>query len=87
MRKEQNYRQIDITRFGYIVSAIFLVISNIALINEWPTIPIWFIITMYFLTGSLWAPKLIKPFYGLIGKYIIKESKDKDDITDSFNKN
>ncbi|RMH62905.1 MAG: hypothetical protein D6677_08685 [Calditrichaeota bacterium] len=61
-----------VRRFGYLLSFILIIIANIGLINEWAATPILFLITMYFLTGSMWASALIRPFYRWIGQHIIK---------------
>ena len=83
-----NKANISVKRFGYLLSAVFLVGANISLINEWPVTPWLFLILLYLLTGSLWIPSLIKPFYMLFGKYIIKPEKEIDEKLDtSFNKN
>ena len=80
---------IPVKRFGYLVSAIFLVLANIGLISNWSATPILFLITMYFLTGSLWITALVRPFYKLVGKYIVKPSEHTRDGEDSskFSKN
>lgn len=78
-----------IKRFGYVISAVLLIISNISLIENWTATPYIFLITMYFLTGALWGPALIKPFYRLFARYFLKNS-DKDDTKaseDLFSKN
>jgi hypothetical protein len=81
-------KDIHVKRFGYVVSAILLVISNIALVNESAYTPILFILTMYFLTGSLWGPGLIRVFYNLFGKQLFKdESGQPKSDTDHFSKN
>lgn len=80
---------LSIKRFGYVISTVFLILSNISLINEWSATPIIFIITMYFLTGALWGPALIKPFYYLFSKYIIKlpDSSNSEIKKDLFSDN
>ena len=81
---------LNIKRFGYVISALLIIASNISLIKNWNATPILFLITMYFLTGALWAPFLIKPFYKLFGKRLFKnqngdeQSKDSNDL---FSKN
>jgi hypothetical protein len=89
MNKSVLSEEIKIKRFGYIISAVLLVLSNIALLNEWNTTPIIFLVTMYFLTGTLWVLSLIKPFYVLCDTYILKKiQKDRTGIdTDKFSKN
>ena len=63
-----------VKRFGYLLSAIFLILANLSLIFKWPATPWLFIITMYLLTGSLWIPLLIKPLYIIFGKYVVKDN-------------
>lgn len=60
-KKTEGNRNLKNT--GYILSAIGLILTNLGLYFEWQFTPIWLILTMYFLTGSLWIPALIKPFY------------------------
>ncbi len=72
MGNQKKNEILAIKRFGYVISTILLILSNIALINEWHSTPFIFIITMYFLTGSLWGSAIIKPFYTLFGKYLVK---------------
>lgn len=89
MDDQKKNKTLAIKRFGYILSALLLILSNISLINEWPATPIIFLVTMYFLTGALWSASLIKPFYNAFGKYIIKPSDssysniDKDLFSDN----
>ncbi len=89
MDDPKKIKTISVKRFGYVVSVILLLLSNISLIIKWPATPIIFLITMYFLTGALWAPAIIKPFYRLFQKYIYKptdSSKTKID-KDLFSNN
>lgn len=81
--------ELNIKRFGYVISALLLIFSNIALISKWPVTPFLFLLTMYFLTGSLWTPVLLKPFYILLEKVInvAGRGKDKQGDKDFFNKN
>ena len=65
-------QNMPVKQFGYVVSAILLVCSGIGMIAEWLYTPLLVLFTMYFLTGSLWIPALIKPFYSLFGKYFFK---------------
>lgn len=58
-------------RFGYLLSAVSLVVSVISQVNGWKATPFLFLLTMYLVTGSLWMPVLIKPLYRLFGKYIV----------------
>ncbi len=78
-----------VKRFGYLFSAIFLVLANIGLISNWGSTPLLFLVTMYLLTGSLWIPGLVRPLYKLFGKYIVKpvenDEKKADDSTFSAN--
>jgi len=76
MNDKQKEEILYIKRFGYVISAIFIILSNISLINNWTITPLLFLITMYFLTAALWAPLLIKPFYKLFGKPFINNSDD-----------
>ncbi len=55
----------SIKRFGYVLSLIFIVISNVGMALEWWFSGWLYLLTMYFLTGSLWMPILIAPFYRL----------------------
>ena len=90
MSNKQKNDMLQIKRFGYVLSALFIVISNISLINNWSFTPVLFLITMYFLTGALWAPSLIKPFYQLFGKNLKKNSSSEDkseSSKDLFSKN
>ncbi len=64
---------LPIKQFGYLLSALFLVLAVIGMVTKWLYTPWLVLIIMYFLTGSLWIPVLIKPLYNLFGKYIIKE--------------
>lgn len=59
-----------IKRFGYLLSALFLIASVVAMMAESISFPWLFLITMYLLSGSLWMPKLIRPVYQLFGKYL-----------------
>ncbi|MEJ2544917.1 MAG: hypothetical protein P8Y99_12695 [Calditrichaceae bacterium] len=74
-------KNLPVKYFGYVISAILIVISTISMMNNWTATPWLFLITMYFLTGSLWIPVLIKPFYLLWCKLGIfkKESKKEND--------
>ena len=78
-----------IKRFGYVVSAVLLLASNIALIKNWQITPVIFLITMYFLTGALWGPRLIKPLYIISKKLLFRRSKKKKTDIDKnlFSKN
>lgn len=88
MNDEQKKEILFIKRFGYVISAVFVIISNISLINKWPITPILFLITMYFLTGALWAPFLIKPFYLFFGKPFSKKTDNQSDNSkDIFSEN
>ena len=89
MNAKQKEEVLNTKRFGYVISAIFVIISNISLINNWVATPILFLITMYFLTGALWVPFLIKPVYQFFGKPFSKNSdKNKSDNSkDIFNEN
>lgn len=68
---EQN---IAVKRFGYLLSAVFLMATVIAMAVESALLPWIFLGTMYTLSGTLWMPVLIKPFYSLFGKYLIPSS-------------
>ncbi len=82
---------LPIKRFGYLISAIIMIIAVIAYINKWPSTPLWALITFYLLTGSLWVPVLIKPLYNLIGPlqkyFIFDDENEKEKGDDFFNKN
>jgi len=86
---ELENNNINIKRFGFVLSAFLIIISVISLMNQWAVTPILFIIMMYFLTASLWAPALITGLYNSFGKYIVSESTSKDpkDSSDIFNNN
>ena len=89
MNDKQQQEILYIKRLGYVISAFFVVISNISLINNWPATPLLFLITMYFLTAALWIPGLIKPFYNIFKKYFAKYSKENgsDKSKDIFSEN
>jgi len=89
MNAKQKEEILYTKRFGYVISAIGVIISNISLINNWPITPVLFLITMYFLTGALWAPFLIKPIYQFFGKPFSKRSDDNQSSSskDIFNEN
>lgn len=89
MDPAQKDDSLNVKRFGYVISAILLVLSNVGLANEWAFTPLIFIFTMYFLTGSLWAPGLIRIFYSSFGKYMSREKKNQQSKsgTDHFSKN
>ncbi len=72
MDDQKKNKILAIKRFGYVLSALLLIMSNISYVNEWSFTPLLVLITMYFLTGALWGPALVKPFYEIFGKYIIK---------------
>ncbi len=81
--KESGPKYLAVKRFGYLLSAIFLILTNIGLVAKWSLMPLFFLITMYCLTASLWFPVLIKPLYQVIGKYIIKPTEtDRKDYFD-----
>lgn len=83
-----NTRNIHIKRFGYLLSAVFLIITSAGLLFKWALTPWLFLFTMYLLTGCLWIPALIKPFYWLFGKYIIKPEENNPSKEESpFSKN
>ena len=79
---DKQEKDLNIKRFGYVVSAFLLFFSNVALIKNWPVTPYLFLVTMYFLTGSLWMPVLVKPFYTLFsfswekGRQVDKKKKE-----------
>jgi hypothetical protein len=76
-----------IKRVGYLISALCVVISTISMLNNWIITPWLFLITMYFLTGSLWIPVLIKPFYILVMKLRKKDNNNKKTNVTTFNPN
>ena len=67
-------QNIQLKQFGYILSAIFLILTVVAMVLDSRLLPWLFIITLYILSGSMWMPVLIKPFYSLIGKYMFWKS-------------
>ena len=89
MNDDKQKEQLNIKRFGYVISAILIIISNISLINRWPLTPVFFLITMYFLTAALWIPSIIKPFYKIFEKFFLKNTDDSDSSNskDIFSKN
>jgi len=78
---------LPVKRFGYLISALFLVTAVIGMINMWSVTPLLFLITLYLLTGSLWIPALVRPLYRLFGKYIVKPDEDDQDSDTFFNAN
>ncbi len=54
-----------VKRFGYVVSLIFIVLSNVGLVLNWWITGWLYLITMFFLTGSLWVPQMLNPIYKL----------------------
>lgn len=81
--KKPTPKHLAVRRFGYLLSAIFLILTNIGLVAGWSLMPLFFLITMYCLTASLWFPMMIKPLYELFGKYIVKPTDtDKKDFFD-----
>jgi len=74
-------KNLPIKQFGYAISAILIIVSTISMMKNWIVTPWLFLVTMYFLTGSLWIPVLIKPFYLLVCKMglVKKKSSKKDD--------
>ncbi|MGD9898970.1 MAG: hypothetical protein AB7T22_07570 [Calditrichaceae bacterium] len=85
LQGKTSKENLPIKRFGYMISAIFLILANIGLYKNWSATPWLFLLTMYFLTGSLWVTALIKPFYSLLGKYFIKDDKStSEEKDDSF---
>ncbi len=89
MNPKQEDKDLKIKHFGFLVSAFLLVISNIGLVNEWSITPFLFIVTMYFLTGSLWGIGLIRGFYYIFRKVFFQENNSKDSKAsgDHFSKN
>ncbi|HED11843.1 MAG TPA: hypothetical protein ENJ10_14230 [Caldithrix abyssi] len=82
-------KDLAVKRFGYLLSLAAMVIANVGIVNEWPSTPIWFLVTMYLLLGSMWMPQLIRPFYRWFGHYIVKpdDISDKKPPDDLFNRN
>lgn len=73
-------KNLSVKHFGYVVSAILVIVSTVSMMNNWIVTPWLFLITMYFLTGSLWIPVLIRPFYLLWSKLrIVKKQSKKED--------
>jgi hypothetical protein len=60
-----------VKRFGYLISSVFLLLTVIAMLVHSVAVVWLFLITMYLLTGSLWAPPLIRPLYRIFGKYLV----------------
>ena len=84
---DQKKEILYIKRFGYVISAILIIITNISLIAQWSATPILFLITMYFLTGALWIPALIRPFYNVFIKNYITKRENGKNPEDYFKKN
>ena len=64
-----------VKRFGYVLSLIFVLLSNAGLVLNWWFTGWLYLLSIYFLTGSLWIPQMIKPFYYIFEwfkKYIKK---------------
>lgn len=78
---------LPIKRIGYLISSVCIIISTISMVNNWIITPWLFLISMYFLTGSLWIPVLIKPFYLLFTKIARKNKSDNKEDTNTFNPN
>ena len=78
-------KDIPVKRFGYILSALFVIASNVSLYNNCMLTPWLFLVTMYLLTGSLWAPVLIRPFYKLFGKYLVPAAEEETKPDDNSN--
>ena len=70
-------------RFGYIFSAALIIFSTISMMNNWIITPWLVLLTLYFLTGSLWIPVLIKPFY-LLARRPGKKKKDESKEDDKY---
>lgn len=73
-----------IRQFGYIISAILIILTVFSQYMQWTTTPWFYLLALYFLTGSLWIPVLIKPFYLIFGKYLIKVSKKNDSLKTGY---
>ncbi len=67
-----------VQRFGYIISGILMLISGIGVLVKWVWSPLVFLVTMYVLTGSLWAPQLIRPLYDRFGQKIVPRDLDEE---------
>ncbi len=82
-------QDLPVKRFGYLLSLATMIIANVGIVKEWPSTPIWFLLTMYLLLGSMWMPNLIRPFYKWFGHYIVKPEKEpvSKSPEDLFNKN
>jgi len=73
-----------VQRFGYIISAVLMLLTGLGVILQWVYSPLVFLLTMYLLTGSLWAPQLIRPLYDrfgykLVSRNLDEETKEPDD--------
>ncbi len=67
MAMDEAYKK-AIQRFGYIISALFMLATGVGVLLRWVYSPLVFLLTMYLLTGSLWAPQLIRPLYDRFGR-------------------
>jgi len=66
-----------IQRFVYVISAVFMLATGATVLMRWVYSPLLFLLTMYLLTGSLWAPQLIRPLYDRFGRKWIPPGLDK----------
>lgn len=77
-------KNLQLKQFGYILSAIFLILTVTAMLLESRLLPWIFLFTMYVLSGSLWMPVLIKPLYYLLGRHFFpvpeKQVAEKEQI-------
>lgn len=82
---------IAVKRFGYLFSALFLCASVVAMVAESACFPWLFLVTMYFLSASLWLPVLIRPLYSLFGKYLpiggLSETDESQKVSEKDRKN
>ena len=73
-------KDLQVRRFGYLLSGMILVFTVIAMVMESTMLPWLFLILMYFVTGSLWLTGLIKPFYILFGKRLFPTNNSNEII-------
>jgi hypothetical protein len=81
--------KMQLKQFGYIISAIIIILTVISEYSGWTSTPWLYILCLYFLTGSLWITALIRPFYSLFISLFRKTGADdkNSEIKDKFSKN
>jgi len=55
----RNGRNLKARNTGYLISLVFLVSSVVGLILNWTITPVLYLITMIFLTITLWFPQVL----------------------------